>query len=116
MRRRVYFTGTTEQLVICEQLMVERYAQDQQWGGPDHDDAHTRREWLGFVEEHATRARKAIGRRQQAIDLDEYRRRLVVIAALAVAAIESHDRDVAAERLLAEQRANGERRRKPRGK
>jgi len=114
MKRKVDFSGSPEQYTIVEQLLAERVSQDQQWGGPDHDDAHTRREWLGFVEEHATRARKAIGRRQQAIDLDEYRRRLVVIAALAIAAIESHDRDVAAERLLAEQRAKGERRRKPR--
>lgn len=102
MRRKVDFSGTPEQLVICEQLVEERRVQDRQWGGPDHDDDHTRKEWLGFVEEHATRARKAIGRRREAIDLDEYRRRLVVIAALSVAAIEAHDRDMKREA----QRAN----------
>ncbi len=98
MKRKVNFCGTAEQLVICEQLVTERDEQDMQWGGPEHDDEHTRREWLDFVKEHADRARKAIGRRQQAIDLDEYRRRLVVIAALAVAAIEAHDRDLKGER------------------
>lgn len=94
MRRKVEFCGTSEQLTICGQLVAERERQDQQWGGPDHDDQHTRREWLRFIEEHATRARKAIGRGQRVIDADAYRHRLVVMAALAMAAIEAHDRDM----------------------
>lgn len=97
MKRKVDFCGTAEQLAICEQLVVERHAQDQQWGGPDRDDTQSRHEWLAKVEEHATRARKAIGSRQQSIDLDEYRRRLIVMAALCVAAVEAHDRDCKAE-------------------
>ena len=102
MRRKVDFSGTPAQLTIFEQLVEERHSQDRQWGGPEHDDEHTRREWLGFIEEHATRARKTIGRGQRVIDVDEYRRRLVVIAALAVAAIEAHDRDMAYEKQRAE--------------
>jgi hypothetical protein len=98
MRRKVDFSGTPEQLTICEQLIAERSEQDRQWGGPVTDDGLTRHEWLSKIQEHATRARKIIGSRQQKIDLDEYRRRLVVTAALAMAAIEAHDRDMKADR------------------
>lgn len=94
MRRKVDFSGSPEQLAICEQVIAERVEQDRKWGGQDADDRNTRREWLDKIKEHADRARKAIGSRQQAIDLDEYRRRLVVTAALATAAIEAHDRDL----------------------
>lgn len=116
MRRKVDFSGSNEQLTIFEQLVEERRAQDRQWGGPEHDDEHTRRDWLDFVKEHADRARKVIGSRQQTIDLDEYRRKLVVIGALVIAAIEAHDRDMKYERERAElkevRKRNAEKRRK----
>lgn len=104
MRRKVDFSGSTEQLTIFEQLVEERRSQDRQWGGPDHDDEHTRRDWLDFLKEHTDRARKLIGRGQRVVDLDAYRQRLIVIVALGVAAIEAHDRDVAAERANEELR------------
>lgn len=83
---------------VILQILEERTAQDSKWGGPDRDDEHTRRQWIGFIEDHAKRARKATplanARRG---DLAEYRQQLVEIAAIAVAAIEAHDRDLKRE-------------------
>lgn len=74
------------QAIVLEQIAAEREKQDRQWGGASHDDEHTRRDWLGFIKEHRDRA-------QRSIDKDaDYRHRLIVIAALAVAAVESLDR------------------------
>lgn len=98
MKRRAHFLGNREQLAIVSQLIEERDRQDQQWGGKEHDDTRTRREWLDSIREHADRARKAIGRVCEPINLDEYRHRLVVMAALCVAALEAHDRDMRNEK------------------
>lgn len=76
---------------ILEQIAAERGRQDANWGGPDHDDGHERRDWLSFIVEHVDRAKKVIPRRGPQ-DLDEHRNQLVQIAALAVAAIQAHDR------------------------
>ena len=75
------------------QIAEERARQDANWGGPDHDDSHERRDWLSFIIEHVDRAKKVIPRRGPQ-DLDEHRKQLVEIGALAVAAIQAHDRDV----------------------
>lgn len=84
------------QAMIIHQIVEERRRQDAQWGGPEHDDHHSRREWLGFIDEHVTRARKALGRASRVNmsqrDADEYRKQLVEIAALAIAAVAAHDR------------------------
>lgn len=86
----------TPQATVFKQIAVERERQDRQWGGHDHDDEHERPHWLNFIDEHKARAKKAIsrqtGQREARPDLDEYRKQLVEIAALAIAAIESHDR------------------------
>ena len=101
LRREVFHPGdlervdhlvranSSEQTVALAQVVEERVRQDRQWGGPDHDDDHKRKDWLGFIREHADRATKAL----QGKDLDEYRKQLVEIAALAVAGIESSDRN-----------------------
>lgn len=93
MKQRRTQSGSPVQRVIFGQVVAERVTQDEQWGGEEHDDTHTRREWIGFVSDHADRAKKAVGRGQRTIDLDEYRQQLVEIAALCFAAIEAHDRD-----------------------
>ena len=82
---------------VLEEICEERSQQDQKWGGPSHDDRHDAQDWSQFI-----------GYQNQAIpyeanlstDRDEYddvvRRRFVKIAALAVAAIQSIDRNRAA--------------------
>lgn len=70
-------------------VMAERRTQDEQWGGAAHDDEHAAYEWLEYIDKQV---RKANGVRN---DDDRYRSRLVKIAALAAAAIESVDRSAA---------------------
>lgn len=84
--------------VILEQVRVEREAQDSQWGGPTHDEHHNLREWCGFIEDHVKRAKKAAASMRRgpldgiAIHRDDFRKQMIEIAALAVAAVESIDR------------------------
>ncbi len=73
--------------VLCE-VEQERERQDQKWGGPLHDDEHSTAEFVQYIEDYAGWARQmaSIPNREKA------RRRLVQVAALAVAAVESIDR------------------------
>jgi hypothetical protein len=64
---------------VFEAIKRERVEQDRQWGGPEHDDEHDEQDWSDFIV-------------HQACAIDFGRERLVKIAALAVAAIESIDR------------------------
>ena len=65
-------------------VMAERNRQDAQWGGPEHDDCHSPGEWLQYIDHQKSLALKK--------DDAEYRSRMVKIAALALAAIDSNDR------------------------
>lgn len=62
---------------VCE----ERSRQDVKWGGPDHDAQHEPADWAEFIAEMARMGRT-----------DKYRRRLIQVAALALAAAEALDR------------------------
>jgi hypothetical protein len=75
------FTG--EQLTVIGEVMAERNAQDSQWGGPAADD-------LNIVDDWAT----YIAKQLSLIDFNGggAKPRLVKIAALAIAAIESIER------------------------
>jgi hypothetical protein len=76
------------------EICGERMLQDKKWGGPTHDDTHTQMDWTQFI----------IDKVQQSImpashgDDAEWRRRMVQIAALALAAVQSYDRIEYAER------------------
>lgn len=71
-------------------IRAERERQDMQWGGPEHDDEHAPADWLHFIDKQSTEGflDDELGEQEPG----SYRMRLVKIAALAVAAIESHDR------------------------
>jgi hypothetical protein len=77
------------QLDVLNDVANERSRQDVLWGGAEHDDAHHPAEFVGFIEAYAQRARAGI----EAEGVGETRHRLVQVAALAVAAIESLDRN-----------------------
>ena len=78
---------------IYAQVQAERERQDAKWGGPDHDANHTAGDWISFIAEHADKALRAeMGPIDGDADLDEYRRRLIEVAALAVAAVEALDK------------------------
>lgn len=70
---------------IYKEIDAERDRQDVKWGGPDHDDEHDISDWMGYIHRYTrTGTEKSHDKTT--------RERLIIIAALAVAAIESHDR------------------------
>lgn len=66
---------------ILDEIKKERDNQDHQWGGPSHDDTHSRRDWASFIAKQM---------------FDDYngpnRQAFVKAAALCVAALQSIDR------------------------
>lgn len=83
----------------------ERNRQDEQWGGPEHDDAHPVEEWCDFIDKQNKTARSIfVNAFSLGISADEaVRARMVKIAALAVACCEVLDRaKVRREALLAD--------------
>ena len=70
-------------LKIWEEILRERKRQDEQWGGPDHDDRHFQEDWCEFICDFANADRGPIL---------GFRGRMVRVAALAIAAIQSQDR------------------------
>jgi len=76
----------TTQIIV--EVANERARQDEKWGGPNHDDKHSTAEFAQWIEDYAGWARMMASMNSP----DKARRRLVQIAALAVAAVESIDR------------------------
>ncbi len=70
---------------VVSEVMVERARQDEQWGGPVNDDKNDWYDWRGLIY-----------RQQQFMSMEgtdhARRQRLIKIAALALAAVESMDR------------------------
>ncbi len=71
----------------------ERFRQNTQWGGPAHDDTHALGDWLEYITKQIAKAATALDKG----DDHEAEQRLIKIAALAVAAIESTTRKDMAE-------------------
>lgn len=65
------------------EIQAERFRQDQQWGGPEHDDAHDKFDWFNYI---VHQMNSTDGNFENNIN------RFVKIAALAVAAAESIER------------------------
>lgn len=76
---------------VLDEITAERARQDEQWGGPEHDDGHDCIDWCNWIDYQRQRA---VGS-ALAGDRADWRERMVKIAALAVAAIESQDRVMA---------------------
>jgi len=91
---------------IIDAIDFERLRQDEQWGGPEHDDKHEFMDWFVFIDKQFTRG---IDAQDICFDSEESKRayikdKLVKIAALAVAALESMDRqEVAQEKSLCDE-------------
>ncbi len=74
---------------IFAEVAIERAFQDAKSGGPEHDDRHTVSDWAAIID-----ARVALVERASNFDKSAgARRRLLQVAALAVAAIQSIDRE-----------------------
>ena len=77
---------------IFEEIRNERAYQDAKWGGQEHDDGvETEDSWVHYITEYANSTGRAEGR--------AFRERMIKVAALAVAALESHDRKAARDIL-----------------
>ena len=77
---------------ICFEIERERKRQDEKWGGPDHDDLHSAKEWALY---RAKREHDILDQRLHSSRYDDKdRRALIEIAALTVAQIESADREL----------------------
>lgn len=70
------------------EVAAERARQDEKWGGAEHDDGHETAVFVQLIEDYAGWARVMAGMNSP----DKARRRLIQVAALAVAAVESIDR------------------------
>ncbi len=95
-KEKVISTIRTER--VLQEIRFERSYQDAKWGGPKHDDTHNSFDWITYIT-------KYLGKAVQFEDVwkkgkepmfrpghDIFRNMMVKIAALAVAAIEWHDR------------------------
>ena len=75
---------------IFNDIVAERSRQDSIWGGPRHDDTHDCLDWGTYLQKQVNRLQDAgvygLGREAQ-------RKRYIRIAALAIAAIESMERN-----------------------
>ncbi len=69
---------------ILDEIKAERAAQDAKWGGPDHDDEHSMADFVDFIDDQLRKCEYG--------NNTETRKRLVKVAALCVAAIQSFDR------------------------
>jgi len=76
-------------------IEMERDQQDQQWGGPDHDDKHTGSSWTLLLTKHVGRLAGDMvedGEGDDHYDRDDLYRRTIVLAALALAFAEWQNR------------------------
>jgi hypothetical protein len=80
-----YLEHLKRNMEIMQEISRERAKQDEQWGGQEHDDTHSPGDWFRFIsyQVHRGSSGDSVG------DMHKRRRRLVKIAALAIAALES---------------------------
>lgn len=74
---------------VIQEIRNERLLQDQKWGGSERDDAQPLGHFLEYIDQKLCQ-QAMLGLIEE--DLGDVRRRLIQIAALAVAAVESFDR------------------------
>jgi hypothetical protein len=97
---------------LMQEVGAERARQDAQWGGPSHDDTHNLTDWYQYIEHQLLRSNDDVRTYaltrvkegefrdptpEESAAMDQLGRvRLVKIAALAIAAVQSLDRKEAA--------------------
>jgi len=73
--------------IIFDDILKERNRQISKWGGIEHDLGHNPRDWCSFIVRHLGRAQQAA----EELRDDDYRKQMVRVGALVVAAIEVFD-------------------------
>lgn len=86
---------------VLAEVSAERGRQDELWGGPAHDDAHGANDWIAILARHVGLAAfdggphgvcRADGVPVAHHEPERFRRQMVRVAAVALAAVEAHDR------------------------
>lgn len=80
-----------ERDLLFGEISRERARQDEEWGGPEHDDGHEPLDWARFIRKQC----RIIENPPEGGIVGGYESRMIKIAALALAAIESHRRRAA---------------------
>ena len=76
----------TERIIFKSAVDAERKRQDATWGGPRHDDLHSRRDWVAFICREAGKAANNYA------TPGNFERQMVQVASLACAAWEAERR------------------------
>jgi hypothetical protein len=77
-----------ERDLLFGEISQERVRQDEEWGGADHDDEHEPLDWVRFIRKQC----RIIENPPESGIVGGYESRMIKIAALALAAVESHRR------------------------
>jgi hypothetical protein len=83
------------QEAVLAEIVLERMAQDAEHGGPAADDEHDCNEWLVIALRHLGLAAND----EAAVDPGRFRRQMIRVSAVALAAVESFDRKAAAPKV-----------------
>ena len=86
-------SGTLPLDTIFAEILRCRAAQDAKWGGPEHDDTHTRADWCQFIQKFRNRAELVGEGCANSTDrILGFEQNMIHIASLAIAALESSRR------------------------
>jgi hypothetical protein len=85
---------------FLRKVLIERDAQDIQWGGPVHDDSHDYLDWIVYIRHQLHQIPFLSPKRKGELDLtmregnnlELFESRMVKVAALALAAVQSERR------------------------
>jgi hypothetical protein len=86
--------ATTNFSTVLSEIAAERTAQVEKGFSADADDHWTQNDWISFVNAYTGRAAQYVVRNQS--EGNKFRNMMLKAAAVAVAAIEAHDRKVGA--------------------
>ena len=88
---------------VYDEVLAERCAQDAEHGGPETDDRHSLNDWIAIAARHL-----GLATNDKAVETpSRFRRQMIRLAALAVAAVESFDRKRTAGPRTPEQLGKG---------
>lgn len=77
---------------VYEEIKAERAYQIERWGNDKDDELNRPNDWVAYIAHHSSRWFPGGFAPYSPEVLDEFRKQMVKVATLAVAAIESHDR------------------------
>ena len=76
-----------EMALILDEVRNERMVQDEKWGGDRFDDLHSISDWVALLTRHT-----GLAVNDGVTPTDRFRKQMIRVAALSIAAVESFDR------------------------